>query len=48
MLYVPQNSYWEYVFNSEWYRFLNIKEFAVDFSRSLQVDTIFKAGRSIS
>jgi hypothetical protein len=30
MLYVPQNSYWEYVFNSEWYRFLHIKEFAVD------------------
>jgi hypothetical protein len=30
MLYVPQNSYWDYVFNSEWYRFLHIKEFAVD------------------
>ncbi|MBR7051543.1 MAG: leucine-rich repeat domain-containing protein [Bacteroidaceae bacterium] len=29
-LYVPQNTYWDYVFNSEWYRFLHIKEFAAD------------------
>lgn len=29
-LYVPQNTYWDYVFNSEWYRFLHIKEFATE------------------
>ena len=30
LLYVPQGTYWDYVFNSEWYRFLHIKEFAFD------------------